>query len=202
MQNFIAVIEKAGEHITFFKPDEIALNPGDRIRVQGGLYDGREGVIMRIKGKRNKHLVVQIPGILIAAVELAPEMVELLNEKQKVKSEKLREQPSKDLDKDKKLVMETAKRMLFEFPDQYKDGEEYYLLLNELKRGVARIRSFKGYTAATEAELALALFLAAKVLEEGVLEAQERLEKAVPKLKDSSKLKGVCKEMLEKLGWG
>ena len=90
MQNFIAVIEKAGEHITFFKPDEIALNPGDRIRVQGGLYDGREGVIMRIKGKRNKHLVVQIPGILIAAVELAPEMVELLNEKRKVKSEKLR----------------------------------------------------------------------------------------------------------------
>ena len=200
MQNFIAVIEKAGEHITFFKPDEIALNPGDRIRVQGGLYDGREGVVMRIKGKRNKHLVVQIPGILIAAVELAPEMVELLNEKRKVKSEKLREQPSKDLDKDKKLVMETAKRMLFEFPDQYKDGEEYYLLLNELKRGVARIRSFKGYTAATEAELALALFLAAKVLEEGVLEAQERLEKAVPKLKESSKLKGGCKEMLEKLG--
>ena len=29
---------------------------------------------MRIKGKRNKHLVVQIPGVLIAAVEIKPEL--------------------------------------------------------------------------------------------------------------------------------
>ena len=71
MENFIAVIEKSQKNITYFKPEEIPLNPGDKICIQGGLYDGREGIIMRIKGKRNKHLVVQIPGLLVAAVFFA-----------------------------------------------------------------------------------------------------------------------------------
>ena len=194
MENFIAVIEKAGEHITYFKPEEISLNPGDKIKIKGGLYDGREGVIMRIKGKRNKHLVVQIPGMVVAAVELSPEMVEL-----QTAPTALREKPSKNLDKDRKLVFETAHRLLFEIPDKYKEEEEYYLLLNELKRGVARIHTFKGFTPATEAKLALALFLASEALQEGVAEARERLEKAVPRLKDTSKLKNACLSFLERL---
>ena len=61
MEDFIAVTENHEAHITYFRPEEISLQEGDRVRVKGGLYDGREGIIMRIKGKRNKHLVVQIP---------------------------------------------------------------------------------------------------------------------------------------------
>ncbi len=197
MENFIAVIEKAGEHITYFKPDEISLNPGDKIRIQGGFYDGREGIITRIKGKRNKHLVVQIQGILIAAVELSPELVQL---KEKRPGRLIdRERPSKNLDKDKKTVFDIAHRMLFEIPEKHKHEEEYYLLLNELKRAVARIQSFKGYTPATEAEIALALYLAAKAIGNAPLDTQQRLEAAVEKLKDSSKLKKTCLEYLEKL---
>ena len=139
MENFIAVIEKSQENITYFKPDEIPLNPGDRIRIQGGLYDGREGIIMRIKSKRNKHLVVQIPGLLVAAVELKPELVaindngKMTNDK-RGKREDIRERPSKDLDKDRKMVFDIAHRLLFEFPDKYKNEEEYYLLINQLQR--------------------------------------------------------------------
>jgi transcription antitermination factor NusG len=196
MENFIAVIEKAGEHITYFKPDEISLNPGDKIRIQGGLYDGHEGIITRIKGKRNKHLVVQIQGILIAAVELKPEFVQLKEKRPDRVGD--REKPSKNLDKDKKTVFDIAHRMLFEIPEKYKHEEEYYLLFNELKHAVARIQNFKGYTPATEAELALALYLAAKALGNAPLDTQQRLEAAVEKLKDSSKLKKTCLEYLEK----
>ena len=78
MEDFIAVTEHHEEHVTYFNPQEIRLNVGDQIRVKGGLYDGREGIIMRIKGKRNRHLVVQIPGILIAAIEMSPDMIELV----------------------------------------------------------------------------------------------------------------------------
>ena len=204
MENFIAIIEKAGEHITYFKPDEISLNPGDKIRIKGGFYDGHEGIITRIKGKRNKHLVVQIQGILVAAVELKPELVEI-NDNGKMINDKrgnrkdIREKPSRDLDKDRKLVFNIAHRMLFEIPEKYKHEEEYYLLFNELKRTVARIQSFKGYTPASEAELALALYLAAKVLGNDSLDSQQRLETAVEKLKDSSKLKKTCLEYFEKL---
>ena len=109
-----------------------------------------------------------------------------------------RERPSKNLDKDKKLVFDIAHRMLFEIPDKYKQEEEYYLLLNELKRGVTRIHTFRGFTPATEAELALSLFLAHKALGEEASEARQRLEKAASKLKDTSKLKAQCLEFLKK----
>ena len=93
MEDFIAVTENHEAHVTYFRPEEISLQQGDRIRVKGGLYDGREGIIMRIKGKRNKHLIVQIPGMLVAAVELSPEIVE-------APSPTLREGRSKYVDKD------------------------------------------------------------------------------------------------------
>ena len=79
MEEFIAVTESREEHVTYFRPEEISLQAGDRIRIKGGPYDGREGVIMRIKGKRNRQLVVQIPGLLVAAVEVSPEILELAN---------------------------------------------------------------------------------------------------------------------------
>ena len=202
MEEFIAVTENNEEHVTYFRPEEISLQAGDRIRIKGGFYDGKEGTIIRIKGKRNRQLVVQIPGILIAAVELSPEMVELPSEKRKVKSEKLRERPSKDVDKDKKLLMEIAHRLLFEIPDKYQQENEYYLLLSELRRTRERLKTFKGFTPATEAELALPMYLAAVKLGDGIQEAEDRLKKAVEKLKDTSKLKAQCLEYMKKASQG
>ena len=192
MEDFIAVTENHEEHVTYFRPEEISLQEGDKIRIKGGFYDGREGIIMRIKGKRNKHLVVQIPGVLIAAIELSPEMIETT-------PSAMRERPSKDIDKDKKLLLETAHRLLFDIPDKYQKENEYYLLLSELKRARERLKTFKGYTAASEAELALPMYLAAVKLEDHVPQAEERLRKAVEKLKDSSKLKATCLDYLEKI---
>ena len=204
MENFIAATEDHEAHITYFRPEEINLQAGDRIRVKGGIYDGKEGVIMRIKGKRNKQLVVQIPGMLVAAIELQPELVELKSEKVR-EGEKVRkgegeiaEKPSKNIDADKKLLFEYAHRVLFEITGKYKEDTEYYLLMSEIKRAKARLASFKGFTPATEAELALPMFMAATVLEDGIAEAEERLKKAIRRLKDSSKLKAKCQEMLEK----
>lgn len=213
MEDFIAVTESHEEHVTYFRPEEISLQAGDRIRIKGGLYDGREGVIMRIKGKRNRQLVVQIPGFIAAAVEISPDMLELPKARseergQKAKREEggvrkedtsLRERPSKNIEKDKRLLMETAERLLFEIPDKYQQENEYYLLLSELRRARERLKTFKGFTPASEAELALPMYLAAVKLEDGVPEAEERLRKAVEKLKDVSKLKQKCLAYLERL---
>ena len=129
MEDFIAVTESHEEHVTYFRPEEISLQAGDRIRIKGGLYDGREGVIMRIKGKRNRQLVVQIPGFIAAAVEISPDMLELpkaRSEERRARSEdtSLREKPSKNIEKDKRLLMETAERLLFEIPDKYQQENE------------------------------------------------------------------------------
>ena len=192
MEDFIAVTEHREQHVSYFKPEEISLQEGDRIRIKGGLYDGREGIIMRIKGKRNRHLVVQIPGFLVAAVELSPEMIEL-------KEAPLREKPSKNVDADKKRLLEIAHRLLFEIPNKHKHEEEYYLLFSELRRTRERLKPIKAFTPATEAELALPMYLASVILEEDIDQSKERLEKAIAKLKDSSKLKALCLDYLAKV---
>ena len=189
MEDFIAVTEHNEQRITYFSPQEIRLNVGDQIRVKGGLYDGREGIIMRVKGKRNRHLVVQIPGILIAAVELSPDMIEMPENSlpSKVKSLK-----SKNVDKDKRLLFDLAHRLLFEIPDKYQNENEYYLLRSELCRTKDRLTGFRGYTPATEAELALPLYLASVMLEVDVDSSESRLRKAIEALKPTSHLRLKC----------
>lgn len=202
MEEFIAVTEDNEAHITYFRPEEINLQAGDRIRVKGGLYDGKEGIVMRIKGKRNKHLVVQIPGMLVAAIEMAPELVEMAPKKEDGRckmDDVISEKPSKDVEGDKKLLFDYAHRVLFEINGRYKEDAEYYLLMSEIKRAKARLATFKGFTPATEAELALPMFMAAAILGEDVEKSRERLEKAIAKLKDTSKLKAKAMEILEKV---
>ena len=197
MEDFIAVTENHEAHITYFKPEEIKLQTGDKIRIKGGIYDGKEGIIMRIKGKRNKHLVVQIPGMLVAAVEIKPDLVELrpsISKKHGSADDntEVKENPSKDVEGDKKLLFEHAHRVLFEISTKYKEDSEYYLLVSEIKRARARLATFKGFTPTTEAELALPMFMAAMVLGEDIEANKERLTKAISRLKESSKLRAKC----------
>lgn len=187
MENFMAITEKAGERITYYEPGEIQLRPGDRIRVNGGLYDGREGVIMRVKGKRRKQLVVSIPGVLIASVEMEPDLVELTSTLSTEASEKPIK--SKDVEGDKQLVMRLAKRLLFEIPEAFQHEKEYYLLLSELKRATIGLQSIKGYVSSQEAELALALYLASFKLQQNQEAAETRLRMAIDRLQDTSLLK-------------
>lgn len=194
MRNFIAVTELAGEKITYYNPDEIHLQVGDKIRVNGGMFDGREGVIMRIKGKHRRQLVVSIPDIVYAAVELEPELLELVTPKsqedtkekapkENVAKEKCR---SKDIDADKKLLYDLAHRLLFEVPSSYQHEKEYFLWISELRRVRERLLPFKGYVAAQEAELAIPLYLAAVKLGEDVEAAEQRVRKVMERLNDSS----------------
>ena len=201
MEEFIAVTEDNEAHITYFRPEEINLQAGDRIRVKGGLYDGKEGIVMRIKGKRNKHLVVQIPGMLVAAIEMAPELVEMAPKKEDGRckmDDVVNEKPSKDVEGDKKLLFDYAHRVLFEINGRYKEDAEYYLLMSEIKRAKARLATFKGFTPATEAELALPMFMAAAILGEDIEPSKERLNKAITRLKNSSKLKEKCVDIMQK----
>ena len=197
MRNFIACTEQAGENITYYNPDEIHLQVGDKIRVKGGMFDGREGVIMRIKGKRRRQLVVSIPGIVYAAVELEPELLEFISPEQQVDSKEKAPQESagtaprekrrtKHIEEDKKLLADLAYRLLFEVPSSYQHEKEYYLWISELRRVRERLLPFKGYIAAQEAELALPLYMAAVKLGEDVEAAEQRVRKVMDRLNDTS----------------
>ena len=195
MRNFIAFSDIAGENITYYKPDEIHLQAGDKIRITGGFYDGCEGVVLRIKGKRRRQLVVSIPSLIYASVELEPELLELIAPEPKEKTAgntqkaPQKKERSKNIVEDRKLLFDYARRLLFEIPSSYQHEKEYYLLFSEMRRIRERLLPFKGYVAAQEAELALPLYMSAVKLEEDVETAEQRLREAMDRLHDSSFLK-------------
>ena len=49
-----------------------------RIRIIGGLLDGYEGSLVTVRGSRVKRLLVEIPMLLAASVEVEPEYIQLL----------------------------------------------------------------------------------------------------------------------------
>ena len=107
---------------------------------------------------------------------------------------------SKDVEGDKRLLFDKAFRLLFVLTDQQTSKiREYQVTRMELERVMKRLKRYKGYTAATEGELALGMFMGAMVTKEQVEEATDRLRKAIERLKDSSMLKFRMRFYLAKL---
>lgn len=107
---------------------------------------------------------------------------------------------SKDVEADKKLLFEKAFRLLFVLSDQQIGMlREYQVTQKEMERAMKRLARYKGFTAATEGELALPLFMGAMVTGENTEAATERLIKAMERLKDSSMLKFRMRFYLAKL---
>lgn len=79
MENFIKVASSQDEGITYYKPDEIDIKKGTRVRIHGGQFDGVTGVFMKVKGKRNRRIVVLLDGIVAVAAEVQPDLIEVLS---------------------------------------------------------------------------------------------------------------------------
>lgn len=75
------LVERKGKRIREEVPLLHDLTPamyGRMIRIEGGPLDGYEGRLLSIRGARVKRLIVEIPGLLVAAVEVDPEYIRLL----------------------------------------------------------------------------------------------------------------------------
>ncbi len=78
MDSFIKVASQYGENTTFYKPEEINIRKGTRVRVHGGKFDGVTGTFMQVKGKRNRRIVILLEGIMAVAAEVDPDLLEIL----------------------------------------------------------------------------------------------------------------------------
>ncbi len=81
MNDFIAVAGSSDEHVAYLNPDELHLTVGDKVRVIGGPLIGVEGYFVRIQNKRDRHVVVRIPGIVAVATSVPAVLVEKVIEK-------------------------------------------------------------------------------------------------------------------------
>lgn len=194
MATFMEFVKATEQHVRFYKPEEITWVEGEIVRVTIGSKT-YEGEIVRVKGK--KLFSLRLHNSLFATVTLTPDLLESAEgcttegrKKRSVKYEDRDVRKSKDPEGDKKLLTDTAKRLLFEpYDDTYINQRARQLMQKEVERVMKRLSPYKGVTAALEGELALAMFLGAAAIDGDTEAAAERMKRAIDKLADTSMLK-------------
>ena len=79
MRSFIAVSGNYEEQIVYLDPAVTALQKGDRVRITGGVFEGVEGIILRVKGDRR--VSVCIKGVMaVATAYVHPSLMELVSD--------------------------------------------------------------------------------------------------------------------------
>ncbi|MDD6889861.1 MAG: UpxY family transcription antiterminator [Bacteroidales bacterium] len=83
MDSFIAVCRQKEREVRFYRPGEIGMSnelvKGKRVRVHGGPFDQVEGYFMKVEKRRGRQLVVIIPDLLVAAAEVEPEYIQIID---------------------------------------------------------------------------------------------------------------------------
>ena len=79
MQHFIAVSGTYNDHLLYFQPDELNLSKGTKVRVTGGEFEGQEGIFLKVKGARDRRVVIQIQGVIaVAMATIHPDLIEVI----------------------------------------------------------------------------------------------------------------------------
>jgi transcription antitermination factor NusG len=80
MQQFIDITNAANADITYLRPEEVDIKRGTRVRVHGGVFDGIEGIFVKVQGKRSRRVVLLIEGITaVALTEISTDFLEILD---------------------------------------------------------------------------------------------------------------------------
>ena len=79
MQRFIAVAGTYNDHLLYFQPDELNLSKGTKVRVTGGDFAGQEGIFLKVKGARDRRVVIEIQGVIaVAMATIHPDLIEVI----------------------------------------------------------------------------------------------------------------------------
>lgn len=75
MGRFIHAVNSS-ESAKYYLPDELASEMyNKKIRIIGGNLDGYEGKLLTVRGSKTKRLLVELPGVLAAGVEVSPKYI-------------------------------------------------------------------------------------------------------------------------------
>lgn len=78
MNRFIFAVSNA-ETPLYYKPGELTdAMYGKKVRIVGGIFDEYEGRLLSIKGMRKRRLIIELHGLIMAAVEVEPEYIQVL----------------------------------------------------------------------------------------------------------------------------
>lgn len=67
------------EKVKYYTSDELNSGfKGKRVRIIGGILNGYEGLLLSVRGSKTKRLLVELPDLLTAGVEVNPEYIEII----------------------------------------------------------------------------------------------------------------------------
>lgn len=69
MEQFMQATRHAHERLVFLKPEEIDLAAGKPVRIHGGMFDGLQGSFVKVAGRRNKRVVIEVKDVIAVALE-------------------------------------------------------------------------------------------------------------------------------------
>ena len=72
MRNFIAIAGTPQERILYLPCSDVDLVHGDRVRITDGVFKGVEGIYQKVKGVRDRQIVVCIEGVVAVATATVP----------------------------------------------------------------------------------------------------------------------------------
>lgn len=79
MERFIAACGTYDEHLLWLHEDDVNIEKGKRVRITGGIFKGQEGILIKVKGARDKRVVVVIKGVMaVALASIHPSLIELI----------------------------------------------------------------------------------------------------------------------------
>ena len=84
MKDFIAVAGSQDEQLLYLTPEELDLAKGTPVRILGGKFKGQEGIFMKVKGARDRRVVIAIQGVVaVALTTVSPNLVEPLDKEKR-----------------------------------------------------------------------------------------------------------------------
>ena len=82
MQTFIAVTGTYDDQLIWINPEDLNLKKGTRVRITAGDFEGQEGTFIKVKGARDKRVVIAIKGVIaVAMATLHPSLIEVIKDK-------------------------------------------------------------------------------------------------------------------------
>lgn len=78
MKRFIYAVGNTDSPL-YYKPGEITEGMyGKKVRIIGGMLDRYEGHLLSVKGMRKRRLIIELPGLISAAVEVEPDFIQII----------------------------------------------------------------------------------------------------------------------------
>ena len=79
MARFISVTASCEENLRYYPAGEVNLSKGQKVRITGGIFQGCEGMFVKLKGMRSKKVVIEVKGVMsVALVSVSPEFIETI----------------------------------------------------------------------------------------------------------------------------